>query len=54
MRLRGGDLSHKIGGVEVCMAGQWGLRLVCDDHWDDDDASVVCRQLGYTGKEVDS
>ena len=49
MRLTGGELSDRIGGVEVCMAGRWSL--VCDDHWDDIDASVVCRQLGYTSKE---
>ena len=47
MRLQGGSLSNEIGRVEVCVSGQWGL--VCDDEWDDTDATVVCRQLGYTG-----
>ena len=44
IRLQDGTLPSN-GRVEVCQNGIWGS--VCNDMWDDTDASVVCRQLGY-------
>ncbi|ORU90487.1 MAG: hypothetical protein A6F71_05845 [Cycloclasticus sp. symbiont of Poecilosclerida sp. M] len=36
----------RVGRVEVCYDGRYGA--VCEDEWEDKEASVVCRQLGFS------
>ena len=44
-KLVGGSKVNE-GRVEVCIDGFWGT--ICDEGWDDDDASVICQQLGLS------
>ena len=45
LRLVGGNIPNE-GRVEICIDNEWGT--VCDNGWSSTDATVVCRQLGYS------
>ena len=49
VRLIGGKSPYE-GRVEFCYDNTWGT--ICDDGWDDNDAQVVCRQLGEGFSDV--
>ena len=44
LRLQEGTVNE--GRLEICNDHVWGT--VCRDRWDAPDATVACRQLGYT------
>ena len=46
LQFAGGNIPNE-GRVEICISTNvWGT--VCDDSWSSIDATVVCRQLGYS------
>ena len=44
--IRLGDGALLRGRVEICINGTWGT--ICDHHWTQQEASVVCSHLGYS------
>ena len=41
-----GSTNVFVGRVEMCVDGTW--TTICDEYWDDNDARVICQQLGHS------
>ena len=46
VRLINGTTPYE-GRVEICYSGVWGS--ICDSSWYDQDAAIVCLQMGFQG-----
>ena len=49
VRLVDGPSAYE-GRVEICHSKQWGT--ICNRYWDNLEAKVVCRQLGFTAAGI--
>ena len=49
LRLFSGEAENE-GTLELCLNQAWGT--VCDDLWDNNDAKVACRKLGFQAEGI--